>query len=236
MDIESDLFMNKNTLGICFVLSMLYSICANSEIAAKTNTKVNHTMGAQVYEQRCILCHGYNGMGEGLIPLKLNDYPSTNLLEPSNGHTEKQILEIVTWGGLENNLSPPWNEELSKEEILSVTKFVLYLRSDNLKASAMIREQERDKSSSSLGKDIYKVRCVFCHGETGIGDGRMSKVIKNPPPYDLTKSVLPDIYLKRIINEGGEEVGRSPKMPPWSETLGESEVDSVILYIKSLRQ
>ena len=63
----------------------------------------------------------------------------------------------------------------------------------------------------------------------------MSKIIKNPPPYNLTLSALPDKYLKQIITQGGRAVGRSYQMPPWKDELSEEEVDSAIIYIKTLR-
>lgn len=89
--------------------------------------------------------------------------------------------------------------------------------------------------SKKAGQDIFASHCVLCHGKFGEGDGRMAKVIRNPPPADLTASRLPDDYLKQIISEGGAGVGRSPQMPPWGDQLSAAEIESLILYLKSLR-
>lgn len=60
-------------------------------------------------------------------------------------------------------------------------------------------------------------------------------LLKNPPPFNLTLSRMPDAYLKKIIHGGGQGVGRSPRMPPWGTDLSGKEIESVILYIKKLR-
>ncbi len=85
------------------------------------------------------------------------------------------------------------------------------------------------------GSKIFISRCVLCHGETGKGDGKMSKIIIDPPPFDLTKSNAPYEYLRLIISNGGEQVGRSPQMPPWRDELSLAELDAVISYIQELR-
>jgi cytochrome c oxidase cbb3-type subunit 3 len=64
----------------------------------------------------------------------------------------------------------------------------------------------------------------------------MARIIKSPPPFNLTLSRAPDDYLHDIIYKGGEKMGRSPRMPPWGGDLSDAEIDSVVMYIKTLRQ
>ena len=64
----------------------------------------------------------------------------------------------------------------------------------------------------------------------------MSRIIKNPPPFNLTLSRADDKYLSDIIHKGGEQMQRSPRMPPFGDDLTEPEITSAILYIKTLRQ
>ena len=89
--------------------------------------------------------------------------------------------------------------------------------------------------NADSGRRIYESRCALCHGKSGLGDGRMAKIVKAPPPYNLTLSVMPDDYLKAIITRGGEAMGRSPQMPPWRDELSNAEIDQVMAYIKSFR-
>ena len=85
------------------------------------------------------------------------------------------------------------------------------------------------------GADVFG-RCALCHGPEGRGDGKLAAVIKNPPPFNLTWSRLPDSYLRDIITKGGAGVGRSPRMPPWGGDLTSSEIESVMLHLKTLRE
>ena len=101
---------------------------------------------------------------------------------------------------------------------------------------AILRAQvDKKQPNLELGRIVFKNRCVLCHGEHGYGDVKLSKVIKNPPPYNLTTSVVPDKYLQMIIEQGGQAVGRSKHMPPWGNELTETEIRAVILYVKQLR-
>ena len=79
------------------------------------------------------------------------------------------------------------------------------------------------------GFRVFNERCVLWHGEK-------IKVLKDPPPADLTKSIVPDEYLQLIIAEGGEAVGRSIYMPPWKDELSNEDIRSVIFYIKTFQK
>ncbi|MCV6615128.1 MAG: cytochrome c, partial [Cellvibrionaceae bacterium] len=55
-------------------------------------------------------------------------------------------------------------------------------------------------------------------------------------PANLTLSKLSDAELAKIISGGGQAVGRSPQMPAWGGQLNKQQLQSLILYINSLRQ
>lgn len=196
--------------------------------------------GATVYLERCALCHGGAGAGDGTLPSSVEGYPDTSLLESSLA-TLPAIREAVVWGGStgkQSPLSPPWGDELTWSEIESVSLFTEVLLSNPNSAKALLA-QASDNSSKEmehLGRSLFESRCALCHGQYGEGNGRMAKVIKNPPPYNLTKSVVPEHYLKMIITNGGESVGRSVQMPPWKDEFTGEQIDAVISYIVTLRK
>ena len=195
--------------------------------------------GAKVFQERCTLCHGNDGLGEGILPLSMTEYPNTNLLDARHGTSRGSVRDIVLHGGqlasIENEM-PPWGDELTHTQVESVTRFVLYMREDLESAMQMLREEAASiEPSLRVGRAVFAGRCVLCHGKHGEGDGKMARIIKNPPPYNLTRSRVPDAYLRRIITEGGAELGRSPRMPPWGGDLTGSEIESVMLYLKSIR-
>lgn len=220
-----------------FILSFSGFAAGSSKYCgAEATSCVTH--GAHIFQARCALCHGSDGLGEGILSLQMKDYPNTNLLKgkPKN---YRKIAEIIRFGGSLPGVSsemPPWGDELTMSELESVTSFVVLLNRKRDKALRLLRaEAEALKPSVRMGRGIYQGRCSLCHGSGGEGDGKMAKIIKNPPPFDLTVSRMPSGYLKKIIAGGGVSVGRSARMPPWGSDLSSKEIESVILYIKTLR-
>lgn len=88
--------------------------------------------------------------------------------------------------------------------------------------------------SAKTGEKIYDKFCVNCHGQAGHGDGRMRKVLNNPPPANLTLTRLTNEQLYDIIANGGQAVGRSMYMPPWRDQLNSQDIIAVSAYIRTL--
>lgn len=195
--------------------------------------------GAHVFQTRCALCHGSDGMGGGVIPLAVPGYPPTNLLKPVHAPDARGVRRIVAEGARVKGVStfmPPWADELTLTQLDSVSQFVVYLRKDTEAARAMLRtEAAEQKPTLQIGRTVYQGRCALCHGKEGGADGKMAAIIKDPPPFNLKLSRAPDEYLRLIIAKGGGAMGRSPRMPPWGEDLNKSELESVMLYLKTLR-
>lgn len=223
---------------LLLILAFLNST-ANSISVSEKEVQPSLETGAYVYKSRCVICHDSKGTGNGLIPLKIKDYPNTNLISPTKILSEKDLKTAIIYGGSTGAMSsfmPPMGNDLTWTEIESVVQFVSLLKSNTSLASTLIKKvPETSETSLKLGQKIFSSHCILCHGKFGEGDGRMSKVIKSPPPTNLTKSRLPNDYLKKIISGGGQSVGRSSQMPPWGEQFKEAEINSIILYLKSIR-
>jgi mono/diheme cytochrome c family protein len=196
--------------------------------------------GAEVFKARCSLCHGSYGMGDGQMALAISDYPATNLLEAKYPTDSDSVRQQIVWGGSKGGMhaySPPWGHELTWTDIESLVLFIEKLRAEPEATVAMLKQgQKSDEASLKAGRLIFQGRCALCHGSEGEGNGKMARIIKSPPPFNLTLSRAPDAYLQAIISQGGEKMGRSPRMPPWGTDLSDSEIDSVIMYIKTLRR
>lgn len=196
-------------------------------------------LGAKVYAASCVLCHGSQGAGDGVLPKRIKDYPNTSLLVPRLSKRQHEILRVTAYGALDKNVSdymPPFGNALNWTELESVAQFVQLLRTDPKAASALIpKDLDKDEPNKKAGGEIFAERCVLCHGPYGEGDGRMAKLLKTPPPADLTASRLPENHMEEIIRKGGEGVGRSKHMPPWGDQLSDQEIRSVILHLLSIR-
>ena len=195
--------------------------------------------GAGVFNERCTLCHGNLGMGDGILPRLVKDYPDTNLRDEVGATDGESIREAIIFGyekGILDERMPPYGDELTWLEIESLVLFMrLYYRDVDRAIKLLTKTKKPEKPRLEKGRAIYKGRCILCHGENGDGKGKMSKIIKDPPPFNFQWSRLPDNMLQDIINRGGAEVGRSPKMPKFGEELSESDIKSLILYIKGFR-
>jgi cytochrome c oxidase cbb3-type subunit 3 len=212
---------------------------ANSETLCGKEAQPCVKYGAAVFQERCTLCHGTDGLGEGILSLSISGYPNTNLAEVKNAQDARGIREVIVKGGglkIVEKEMPPFGDELTLTQIDSVTEFVVLLRKDLDAALKLAREaSSMAQPSLRVGRAVFLGRCSPCHGRDGMGDGKLSRIIKTPPPYNLTRSRVGDNYLRGIITKGGEAMGRSPKMPPWGGDLTPPEIESVMMYVKTLR-
>jgi len=195
--------------------------------------------GARVYIERCALCHGPKGLGEGVLPLLVDDYPSTSLRGHGNPSEIDQLISTIQLGrenGRHSQFSPPWKDELSGKEIRSVAVFVQLLQRDLADAVKVLDKVSAVVPSPISGKHIYRSRCASCHGVTGRGDGHLIRVVNNPLPSNLTRSLMPRQQVLAIVKLGGSGVNRSPQMPPWGQELSSAEISNVVDYIFTLRE
>ena len=231
--------MRRGILLISLWLGLSAMGYANSEQACGKEALPCVKYGAVVFQERCSLCHGSDGLGEGILSLSIQGYPNTNLAEVKHAKGLDGIREITAQGVSKQDGGrdmPPFADELTLTQIDSVALFVDLLRRD-LDAAIKVARVSAANTQPTLriGRAVYLGRCKLCHGTEGLGDGKLARVIKTPPPYNLTLSRLKDSALRNIISKGGEAVGRSAKMPVWEGDLSAPEIDSVILYIKTLR-
>jgi mono/diheme cytochrome c family protein len=83
-------------------------------------------------------------------------------------------------------------------------------------------------------QQLFKSRCVVCHGDHGAGDGPGAAAIVPKPRAFADASwqtSVTDEHLKKIILEGGPAVGKSPGMPPNPDLKGKDDVVSALVKI-----
>jgi high-affinity iron transporter len=88
-------------------------------------------------------------------------------------------------------------------------------------------------ASASRGAAVFAQYCALCHGATAHGDGRAAR-LHTPPPVDLTRSHVNDVYRELIIRRGSEGVGRSNGMPSWEGELSNQQIKDVIAYLGTI--
>jgi len=195
--------------------------------------------GAQLFQQRCAICHGSDGLGEGVLAMSIPNYPNTNLLLPRVATDSSSIRRVIVEGPLFADISPfmpPWKDAMTDAEIEAATLFVVYLRQDLTTAIVFAREAARlMPPSARIGRALFLGRCAICHGADSMGSGRLAARLQ-PKPSNLANSRVEDAYLRSIISLGGAAVLRSPAMPAWDSEFSESEIESIIFYLHTLRK
>lgn len=171
--------------------------------------------GAVVYKTYCVLCHGNDGSGNSRMARLHGD-----LNMKITSQSVDYYLNIIANGGAavgRSQFMPAWGEEISDEQMGDLVTY-LSLVMDPV----------------GRGEVVYKTNCILCHGLNGDGKGRAA-VLYDPKPTDLTRSVASDEYNRTIINMGGAALGRSEVMPMWNEQIESSEVEDLVIYLRTIQ-
>ncbi len=200
-------------LGCVLSLSTsAYAVESRSTVRAEMNKP--EIRGSIVFKFYCQLCHGERGDGTSRAARNYEN----GLLAIKPG-TPDYYEKIIREGGEALGKSvymPPWQEELSAEQISDVIAYLSIV-----------------PDTVARGRAVFKTNCILCHGTKGDGNGRASRLY-NPPPANLTRSDKNDMYKKMIITMGGEAMGRSRFMPVWGEQLSEQEIEDVVAYLRTI--
>ncbi len=204
------------TVALClFSVTLLGTAAqADSRKAVKQELSKPVIRGGIVFKNYCKLCHGERADG---IARAAKLYGVANLaIKPAD---EDYYFKIIRGGGTavgKSEFMPPWEHELSEEQIRDVVAYLKIATDD-----------------ARRGEVVFKTNCILCHGLKADGKGRAARLY-DPPPADLTRSDKNDDYKRMIITLGGAAMGRSEFMPVWGEQLSEQEIEDVIAYLRTI--
>jgi cytochrome c oxidase cbb3-type subunit I/II len=218
--------------------------------------------GKEVYERRCLGCHGKSGDGNGPAATFLFNQRPRNFnaavfkfrLTKEPLPTDGDLLRTIT-RGVRGTAMPAWYE-LPLNDRLAVIQYIKYAlavdRSDPDKPYAFFVEEPpgaplyigRPPAPSQQildrGKEVWQVaKCWECHGQGGKGDGEKAAGLKD----DLGFAILPADLTSGQFKSGPavEDIFRTmttglsgTPMPSYRDALPEEDRWALSYYILSL--
>lgn len=94
-----------------------------------------------------------------------------------------------------------------------------------------------NKSDKYLGKQLYQVYCVQCHGITGDGYGiNVEDMSVLPKDHTDKKEMITrsDADLFKAIKYGGKAVSKSALMPAWEANLSDKQINAIVVYLRDV--
>lgn len=215
--------------------------------------------GQEIYAAKCAVCHGDTGDGKGpagaVLPLKPPD------LRDKGGIAEMKdnywFWRVSEGGAAEpfkskGSAMPPWKAELSVEDRWAV---MAYQHTFSGHQGPHVPWEHPEMVL--VGKDIFAMACIQCHGARGRGDGSVGATLaprRAPQPRDFTASEfklrstpsgqLPTTAdLFRTVTEGIRAAGgpltiglRGYRIMPGFHQMPVEQRLEVIEYVKSLNR
>ena len=219
--------------------------------------------GQNVYERRCLGCHGVKGDGNGPAAAFIQiDRPRNftlgvfkfRLTPTGSMPDDGDLLRTIT-RGVRGTSMPSWHELMVKDR-LAVIQYIKYElavdRSDPdypyfyfveepPKAPIFIgRPPVPSAQMLAQGERVWKQgKCWECHGETGKGDGEKAAGLTDDfdypiPPANLTTGQFKSgASVKDIFRSVSTGLSGTP-MPSYSDSLSEADRWALSYYVLSL--
>jgi mono/diheme cytochrome c family protein len=206
----------------------------------------NAPLGAKVYAQRCAVCHGPDGRGNGpaapgLIPrprdFTLADFRYTSTL-PGSPPADSDLVNTVA-NGLTASSMPGFKDLLTAAEIRAVVDrvkgFSTAFAGPPPRRLTVPPRTPPNAASIARGQGLYKsLGCVACHGE----DGRKRMALADKKGYPLRSRDLTAPWTFRRGSSPSEvwlgiAIGHGP-MPAFAKTASPKQLWDLVNYVASL--
>jgi cytochrome c oxidase cbb3-type subunit I/II len=218
--------------------------------------------GKEVYERRCIGCHGAKGDGNGSAATFLFNQRPRNFsvgvfkfrLTQKPVPTDGDLLRTIT-RGVRGTAMPAWYE-LPLTDRLAVIQYIKYElavdRSDAAKPYAYFTEEPPgqplyvgkppapSQEIVAHGKDVWQnAKCWECHGQTGKGDGEKAAGLKDDFGFPVRPANLTSGQFKSgpAVEDSFRTISTGlsgTPMPSYRDSLPEQDRWALAYYILSL--
>lgn len=206
--------------------------------------------GATVFAQKCAVCHGPAGRGDGPAELVLFPKPrdlttgTFKIRSSPTLPTDDDLLRVVTQG-IPGTAMPAFSvlTEQERRDVVAYVKTLakVWTEQPAPRPITIPPAPRRTPALLALGKKFYAdAECLKCHGAGGRGDGESADTLRDEwgyaiVPYDFTipgrmkgGDTVRDVY--RTLRNG---IGGTP-MPAYGDALSQEETWGLAYYVLSL--
>ena len=180
---------------------------AETDIETLSRDPDAQKVGERLFASYCATCHGSDARGSP-------GFPNLTDADWLYGGTPQAIKQTILEG--RTGAMPGWGPALGGDEgVQNVTQYVLSLAG-----------RKHDAAMATAGKPKYDIFCVACHLPTGTGNTALGAP-------NLTDSTwlygASDVSIAQTIADG-----RTGKMPPHRNFLGEAKSHVLAAYVYGL--
>src|SRR5437660_114705 len=191
------------------------------------------TRGKEIYATRCAVCHGDQGDGKGpagvALPLKPPDFRDKDgVAEMRDNYWFWRVSE----GGqvepfkAKGSAMPSWKSELSVQDRWAV---MAYQHTFSGHHGPHVPWEHPE--SVAMGRDIFAMACVPCHGVAGKGGGSAGPIAATDltRPERFKNGARPeDVYRTLVTGLAGTP------MPSYGDSLEPDQLWDLVHYVLSL--
>jgi mono/diheme cytochrome c family protein len=174
--------------------------------------------GAAIFQDKCAPCHGTSGKGDGTQAGNLASAPpAIGTADLARQARPVDWFNIIDTGHLAKFM-PSTSNTLTDRQRWDVVAYVFNL-------SVTLNEL-------SSGMVVYSQECQACHGENGRGDGPQAVSLAVKPPDWSDPALLAQKSLQELFDATRQ--GDDQGMPGYSSKLNDSQIWSVVSYMRTL--
>ncbi|MEW5755263.1 MAG: c-type cytochrome [Pseudomonadota bacterium] len=182
--------------------------------------------GEKLYLEYCAVCHGEKGDGNsrsrGLSPPP-RDFTSIQSIVEMN----KTRMTYSIAKGMPGTAMSPWESRLSKEQISSVSDYIL----ERIIKPARVKLPGDVVGHLKAGETLYMENCSVCHGDYGeTGVWTRANMSSAPRNFTAERSKT-ELSRSRMIEAVTFGVAGKAMMP-YGSRLSQQEIGSIVDYVR----